>query len=242
MEDRTDNAEKPFLEAEWSNLCIVTYPVPPEILEERVPEPLELDTRNGNAFASLVAFDFQKTKVWRVGWPGFRSFPEVNLRFYVRHGDRRGVMFIREFVPQPFVAWMAGVFFGEPYEALPMESEVRREDGLITVDHQWTHGGTIQRLELTAEEESSPPEESSDAYYFSDHRWGFGRDGDDETIVYEVQHPLWETHPVTSLDIDVDWDEVYGHEWDVLRNRDPVSVVLAKGSPVRVFSKEPLAP
>ena len=104
-----------FLTARWSNLCLFTYAVPADLLRRRVPPGLELDRREGlagEAFVSLVAFDFLDTRVLGVPWPGFRNFPEINLRFYVRRptpdgGAERGVVFVREFVPQRLVAWMA---------------------------------------------------------------------------------------------------------------------------------------
>lgn len=89
-----------FLTARWSNLCLLTYAVPPELLEPRLPRRLSLDMREGRAFVSLVAFDFLETRVLEVPWPGYRVFPEINLRFYARDGEERGVVFIREFVPR----------------------------------------------------------------------------------------------------------------------------------------------
>src|SRR3569623_1835388 len=105
----------PFLSARWSNLCLFTYPVPAAMLEKRLPPGLELDTREGQAFVSLVAFDFLDTRVLGVPWPGYRNFAELNLRFYVRRRRsaaeaaaqapaERGVVFVREFVPQRLVA------------------------------------------------------------------------------------------------------------------------------------------
>src|SRR5262245_23022935 len=85
-----------FLTARWSNLFLATDAVPPALLRPRLAPGLDLDTRDGQAFVSLVAFDFLDTRVLGVPWPGYRNFPELNLRFYVRHGGERGVMFIRE--------------------------------------------------------------------------------------------------------------------------------------------------
>ena len=96
-----------FLSARWERLCLVTYDVDPARLAPLLHPELELDTRDGRAFVSLVAFDFLDTRVLGIPWPGYRSFPEVNLRFYVRHGDRRGVVFIREYVPKRLIAWIA---------------------------------------------------------------------------------------------------------------------------------------
>src|SRR5262245_40103748 len=97
---------KPFLTAKWQNLSPPTYAVPPSLLDQRLPPRLTLDTRDCNAFVSLVAFEFLEAAPQ---WPLVRSivprtslgnFAELNLRFYVRHGAERGVVSIREFVPQ----------------------------------------------------------------------------------------------------------------------------------------------
>jgi uncharacterized protein YqjF (DUF2071 family) len=55
--------KRPFLTAEWRNLLLATYAVPPSLLTPRLPPGLELDTKNGNAFVSLVAFEFLNTRV-----------------------------------------------------------------------------------------------------------------------------------------------------------------------------------
>lgn len=85
-------------------MCLLTYACPKALLEPRCPPGTELELLDGKAHVSLVAFDFLRTRVWGIGWPGFRNFPEINLRFYVTSGDRRGVVFIREYVPSRFVA------------------------------------------------------------------------------------------------------------------------------------------
>ena len=71
----------PFLTARWSNLVLLNYAVPDSVLLPYLPRGIELDRRDGQAFASLVAFDFLDTRVLGVAWPGFRSFAEMNLRF-----------------------------------------------------------------------------------------------------------------------------------------------------------------
>src|SRR3954471_19004784 len=113
-----------FLTARWSNLCLLTYAVPPALLEPRLPRGLSLDLRDGQAFVSLVAFDFLDTRVLGVPWPGYRNFPEINLRFYVRHREERGVVFVREFVPRRLVAFLARAIYGEPYVAARMTSQI----------------------------------------------------------------------------------------------------------------------
>ena len=42
---------------------------------------------DGRSFVGPVAFEFTDTRIRGVPLPGYRVFPEVNLRFYVRGGD-----------------------------------------------------------------------------------------------------------------------------------------------------------
>jgi uncharacterized protein YqjF (DUF2071 family) len=99
---------KVFLSAEWRNLVNLTYGVPPDLLAPHVPPGLELDIFQGMAHVSFVAFDFLDTRVKGIHVPDHVNFPEVNLRFYVNYKGRRGVVFIREYVPKfrmPGVPW-----------------------------------------------------------------------------------------------------------------------------------------
>jgi uncharacterized protein len=232
-----------FLTARWSNLVLLTYAVPPELLQPRLPDALELDTRGGRAFASLVAFDFLDTRVLGVAWPGFRDFPEVNLRFYVRRREsgERGVMFVREFVPQRFIAWVARTVYNEPYVAVPMRSRVDVTADAISVAHELTVGGRVHSIRAVGGAAKSCPAVTSDEHFFKEHRWGFGRARGGRCVRYEVVHPTWECHEVRSWHLDLDWAAVYGPQWRVLQDAEPVSVVLAAGSKVAVLPKSSLS-
>ena len=228
---------RPFLTARWANLAILTYEVPAALLEPHLPAGLTLDTRGGAAFASLVAFDFLDTFVWGIAWPGFRSFPELNLRFYVKQGDRRGVVFVREFVPQPMVSWLARTLYNEPYLVAPLESSVDEGPSAVVSHRRLRWHGRNHRVEVTGDKPASRPTEDSDEHFFKEHHWGFGRDRRGHTLAYEVRHPLWDVYPVRSWNLDFDWAEVYGSAWSALSSQKPASVILAAGSHVAVYSR-----
>jgi|SRR5579884_3254165 len=230
---------RPFLTACWSNLCLFSYAVPPELLQPRLPPGLELDTRDGHAFVSLVAFDFLRTRVRGIPWPGFRDFPELNLRFYVRHGTERGVVFVREFVPQRLVAWVARTLYNEHYLATPMTSTIHDEADRLVTEHRLHWHGTEQRVGVTGSKPAVVPAKHSTEHFFKEHQWGFGMDRHGRTTRYEVRHPVWSVYPVQSYHVDLDWATVYGPEWAVLQGREPDSVVLAAGSEIAVFPKGP---
>jgi uncharacterized protein YqjF (DUF2071 family) len=222
-------------------VCIVSYAVPPELLSRHVPHGLTLETRDGHAFVSLVAFDFDEVRVRGIPIPGYRSFPEVNLRYYVRCGRDRGVVFIREFVPKRMVAWIAKAVYNEPYEALRMTSDVHRVSEGLTVEHKFHAAGHTQKVTLTATRDPPQlPPESSDDHFFKEHEWGFGVDRRGRLLRYRVAHPPWLTYRLAWHDVKVDWKRVYGAEWGVLKHAKPCSVVLAEGSPITVFDKAPV--
>ena len=164
----------PFLTATWSNLFLSTYAVPPTLLEPRLPPGLSLDLRDGQAFVSLVAFEFLDTRVGGIAWPGYRDFAELNLRFYVRSGNERGVVFVREFVPQRLVAWLARSLYNEPYRAAPFTAT--RSDGADThaMTYELAWAGRAHTISVTADASPFRPAEDSAEHFFKEHRWGFG--------------------------------------------------------------------
>lgn len=232
---QTKASQKKFLNARWENLCLFTYAVAPELLQPYLPKGLELDTINGAAFVSLVAFDFLDTTVFGVKWPGFVNFPEINLRFYVRRGEERGVVFIRELVPQFLVAFMAKVFYNEPYRSCPMGSSIKRLGDTIEVEHELRHAGKQYGIKLTASQSCILPEADSVEHFFKEHRWGYGISHSGQTGRYEVIHPVWEVHEVISHTLNWDFGAIYGSDFSALNDAKPHSIIFARGSEVAVF-------
>jgi uncharacterized protein YqjF (DUF2071 family) len=226
-----------FLTARWSNLFLATYAVPPALLLPRLAPGLELDTRDGQAFVSLVAFDFLDTRVLGVPWPGYRNFAELNLRFYVRHGTDRGVMFVREFVPQRLVAWLARAIYNEPYLAAPLFSRVREGPDSLSVEHQLYWAGRVHTIRATGAKPGHRPADTSQEHFFKEHRYGYGMTRCGQCLRYEVVHPVWDVYPIQDYHIDLSWERVYGPEWGFLTEATPCSTILAAGSAVRVYLK-----
>lgn len=231
------SAKRAFLTAEWRHLVLITYAVDPERLRPLLPPGLTLDLLDGKAFVSLVAFDFLNTRVLGVPWPGYRDFPELNLRFYVREGERRGVAFVREFVPRRLIAWIARGLYNEPYAYAQMRSSVRAAGDALEVEHTLMAGGRPQRLFVRARNVETLPAETSTEHFFKEHSWGYGTSRRGELVRYEVRHPVWTTYPVERHELDWDFGAVYGAEWADLSTLEPYSVVLASGSPIRVSPK-----
>ncbi|MGL6074670.1 MAG: YqjF family protein [Fimbriiglobus sp.] len=223
-----------FLTARWSNLILANYAVPEDLLTPYLPPGVDLDRRDGQAWASLVGFQFLETRVLGIPWPGFRNFPEWNLRFYVKCGDDRGVCFVREFVPQRFVATVARLVYNEPYERAPTTMSIIEEAAKVSVEYTVTYGDQVHRLHATGRKPAIEPGPESTEAWFKEQVWGFGTTRGGRRLRYEVRHPTWSIYPIEEFDSDLDWARLYGPEWEPMNAVAPASVILAVGSRVTV--------
>ncbi len=228
-------ASHTFLTARWCNLVLANYPVPEELLRPRLPPGLTLDVRDGRCWASLVSFQFLDTRVLGIGWPGYRCFPEWNLRFYVRHEGQRGVCFVREFVPRWLTATLARVLYNEPYRCARMRMDVQDTASSVSVTYEVTWRGRQHRLHAVGSRPAMHPAPDSVEHFFKEHSWGFGSSRRGHLLQYQVSHPEWDVYPVREFAADVDWGLLYGSEWATMNSVAPASVVLAVGSEVSVF-------
>jgi hypothetical protein len=230
-----------FLTARWQNLANITWRVPPELLIPHLPPGVDLDIQQGQAFVSLVAFDFLDTRVLGVPWPGYRDFPELNLRFYVtRTTDgvtERGVVFLREFVPKRLIASMARLTYNEPYAAAPMSSSFSEDDALVRFKLSIDWADRTHHVEVSATGPLWTPPEDSLEHYFKEHKWGFGRDRAGRGLIYEVTHPVWDIWTVQSVSLNLDFGLLYGPQWAFLADAEPLLSILAKGSAIAVRPK-----
>lgn len=217
------------------------YEVAPEVLAPYLPRELELDLYQGKCFVSLVAFLFDRVRVKGFAIPGHTSFEEINLRFYVRRREadgtvKRGVVFIREFVPRRAIAWMAKKFYEEPYLAIPTRHAVSDSGASFDVRYDWELGGRWHSIGGVAEIKPLPIAGSSEEEFITEHYWGYTKRSNGRTDVYRVEHPRWETYRLQSYRVDVDFERLYGREFGFLNGVREAGVLLAEGSGVAVHS------
>ncbi|HXS11209.1 MAG TPA: DUF2071 domain-containing protein [Acidobacteriaceae bacterium] len=230
-----------FLTAEWRKLIMAQYEVAPKKLAAYVPRGLELDLYQGKCYVSLVAFLFDRVRVKGLAIPLHTRFEEINLRFYVRRREddgsvKRGVVFIREFVPRRTIAWIAKRFYEEPYLAVPTRSEISSNTKTLTAKYGWKMGGRWHSLAAAASHQPEAIAPGSEQEFITEHYWGYTRRNDGSTSAYRVEHPRWQTYRLQSYEIAVDFATLYGPEFGFLTDQWVSSVLLAEGSEVKVCS------
>ena len=231
---------KIFLSAGWHNLLLFNYRVAPEVLLPHLPDGCELDLLDGSAYLSLVAFQFLRTEVLGIKWPGFVNFPEINLRFYIKYNGERGVCFVKEFVPSRVVATIARLLYNEPYQHAHMDGRVQIVGSQIEAEYTLRDGPHKMRFFASGLNRLSTPENNSVEHHFKEHELGVGKSRSGKTLTYRVHHPIWRTYPVTDYQMELDADALYGKNFGFLSQTKPDSVVFAEGSDIKVYYRDPL--
>jgi uncharacterized protein YqjF (DUF2071 family) len=231
---------RPFLTAEWRHLVMLNYEVNPIALNRYLPCGVELDSWHGRHFVSVVGFMFYKTKLLGLPIPFHRTFPEVNLRFYVVRRDnddiRRGVVFIREVAPRRAVCFVARQIYNEQYYYSPIEHQIRMPRGGVgQASYSWRwSGGEIQASAEFAGK-PQPPETGSLEEFIAEHYWAYTRQRDGGTKEYHVTHPPWRIWPAKAHRLTGDAAGFYGSTFAGVFDQPPVSPFVADGSAVAVY-------
>ncbi|PSL46999.1 hypothetical protein B0H94_105152 [Salsuginibacillus halophilus] len=83
-----------LLRMTWEHVLFMHWPVPYEEIRPYVPESLELDTFQGQAYIAVVPFVMRSLTLTRLPVLGRLQFPELNLRTYVTYNGKPGVYFL----------------------------------------------------------------------------------------------------------------------------------------------------
>lgn len=104
------------LRQSWLDLTFLHWEVEPEQLHPFLPAGLELDLFEERAYVGIIPFVMSGVRPrWAIPLPGVSRFPEFNIRLYVRHQDRPGVLFLTLEAQSRITCWFAPRFYGLPY-------------------------------------------------------------------------------------------------------------------------------
>lgn len=145
----------------WSALTFLHWPVEPEAVQELLPRGLRVQTYEGTAWVGLTPFLMQDLRVPPLPpVPGWSTFPEVNLRTYVRHDDGTdGLWFLRLWSTRRAMnVAMRGI--GLPYQRTDATIRPTGDGGLV-YEARPVHHATPLRLRavVRAEDRIQAPTE-----------------------------------------------------------------------------------
>ena len=133
---RTSHSPRPLpsgrwvMTQRWNDLLFAHWPVPASALAPLLPEGLQIDTFQGSAWLGVVPFWMDRIKFRGVpAIPIARSFPELNLRTYVRDSQSGvpGVYFLSLDASSALAVAFARTVYNLPYYWAEMRLDQRSE-------------------------------------------------------------------------------------------------------------------
>lgn len=242
-----------MLTARWTELLLLNFRVPVEVIQQMAPPGTEADEHERRAYVSVVGFRFHAVRLLGLPVPGHTDFPEINLRYYVRRrvNDevRRGVVFVREIAPRRAVAFTANWLYNENYVTRRMRRTVSMRGAALdagdTLEYAWRSGNrwpkagqpALRWNRLACQVASSfvVPTPGSLEEFIIEHYWGYASGRDRITREYEVAHEPWRVAEAKDVVWDCDLSATYNTPLAEYLREPPAHVMVAAGSAVRVF-------
>ena len=226
-----------LLSANWTNLLVANFETDKEFLESYLPVGTELNDWNGKYFMSLVGFEFSNTKICGIPSPFYRSFPELNLRFYVKRkvNDhwRKGVVFIKEIAPSKLIGTVAGWLYKENFRALPLKHKTEKMDNKMQVVYSIDNGGEANYISAIIDTDPVEYDPETLEKFILDHYWGYTKVNKFSTNEFRVIHRPWHIYSADSFAIKLNAASLYGKEFDPWIN-EPFNVFMMDGSATKV--------
>nr|WP_246238225.1 DUF2071 domain-containing protein [Alkalicoccus luteus] len=125
---------------QWEHVLFLHWEADAEAFQAQLPEGMELDTFNGRAVLGIIPFWMTGISLTRLPALSRLSFPELNLRTYVRVNGRPGIYFFFLDASHPLANRIANTFFLLPYR--PARFHVS-DKGAVSFQHRQKQGETF---------------------------------------------------------------------------------------------------
>jgi uncharacterized protein len=202
--DRTSHRPWPMLERPWFmtqtwlDLLFAHWPVDATTLQAMVPRTLPLDLFDGQAWLSVVPFSMTNVAPRGVpALPWVSAFPEVNVRTYVRVGDRPGVYFFSLDAANPLAVRAARLLFNLPYYPASMTID-RGPDGIDYASRRSAGTSADLRLRYGPTGPSFEAHEGSLDYFLTERYCLYGTHRSGRPYRLEIHHPPWPLQRATA--------------------------------------------
>jgi len=182
---------------EWNRVLFLHWAVDPELLRPLIPAKLELDEIEGQAWVSLVAFTMEQIRPKLLpAFPPVSNFDEINIRTYVKSGNKTGVYFLSIEAGKRFSAWLARSLSALPYRYSAMK---RTADRYEAVNRKFDDRF---RVEFNIRESKV---EVSETDRWLTERYALFQDKGETIQRFEIHHAEWSIEEVEVHNLEVDY-------------------------------------
>lgn len=217
----------------WYDLAYIHFRYSVEEVARILPDGLEVDVCDGSAWVGLIPFSMRG-----IGVPGMPavpylgSFPEVNVRTYVRRNGVPGVWFCSLDINRLLPTIVARTTYTLPY-CFGKASNKRVGDELHTmVERRWPRGSASTKIQLKILE---PIIEPSPLEVFLSARWGLYTTTRGGSLRYApISHEPWRLQRAEIIELNDSLIEAAGFAAPTVATNGEPNVMFSSGVSVRV--------
>jgi uncharacterized protein YqjF (DUF2071 family) len=175
----------------WLDLLFAHWPIDPAQMRPKVPSDFEIDLHGGQAWVGVVPFCMTNVAPRGVpALPWVSAFPELNVRTYVRVGDKPGVYFFSLDAGNPLAVLVARFWLNLPYYRAIMKVETRS----ASIDYS-SRRTSAQSVEFVANYEPvgslREPRPGTLEYFLTERYCLYAVDHKACPYRLEIHHPPW---------------------------------------------------
>ena len=188
------------MKQQWRDLAYIHWRYDPAVVQSLLPKDIEVDTFDGSAWVGLIPFSMRNISFPFIPpVPYFGSFPEVNVRTYVKRNGVPGVWFFSLDVNRLIPAFVARTTYFIPY-CWGRASHKKDDQHLhTTVKRRWPSRSSTQ-IDLTIGAEIKEP---TDLAHFLSARWGLYSKGFRGRLRYApVDHEQWQLYEANIVNLE----------------------------------------
>jgi hypothetical protein len=176
----------------WHDLLFAHWPVAPESLRLKVPSRFEIDLFEGEAWVGIVPF--RMTNVAPRGVPALpwiSSFPELNVRTYVRVGDRPGIYFFSLDAGRWLAVRGARALLNLPYYTASMKVAAKGSDVAYASERSGAHRTAAFRATYGPAGSPSAPAAGSLEHFLTERYCLYHLHRGGTPYRLDIHHPPW---------------------------------------------------
>jgi len=183
--------KRPVMTQVWTDVLFLHWRYDPAVVQLLLPSGVAIDTFDGSAWVGLVPFQMERITFGPLPpVPRLGTFPEVNVRTYVRAGSRRGVWFFSLDIDRLLPAVAARAGYRLPYCKGEVIHERSGDQISTRVQRRWPQPASPAATSICAT--IGAPVADDPLTDFLTSRWGLVASGRGDRLRYApVGHPNW---------------------------------------------------
>lgn len=195
--------DRPLLNMAWRNVAFLHWSYEPAEVQALLPPQVQVDTFDGRAWVGLVAFEMVDVRLPATpALPGVSTFPETNVRTYVRDARGRDGLWFFTLEAARLVSVLADPIIGISYAWADMAVSCRGQEVRYASRRRLPFNRQARTRLGVEYGRPLPPHEQSDFDHYLTGRWQAYSARRGHLYATPVEHEPWPLHQAATTLLD----------------------------------------